>query len=28
MNINVSGFDAERFKPGINSKHDIDDNEN
>lgn len=28
MNIKVSGFDAGRFKPGINSKHDIDNNNN
>lgn len=29
IKLKVSGFDAGRFKPaGINSKHDIDNNDN
>ena len=28
IKLKVSCFDAGRFKPGINSKHDIDNNDN
>ena len=27
IKLKVSGFDARRFKPEINSKHDIDNND-